>query len=534
MTIGRKIWGGFGLIAVILVVIGLIAFWSTSRLIMANRWLSHTQDVLTNLDSLISAIKDVETGQRGYIITGDEAFLGPYTAGGPEVEKALKNLRTLTSDNPEEQRRLDVLEPRIAARLEEIRRAMDARKVGGFEASANVVKENFLRKTMNEIRRVAGEMKAAELVLWERRSRDVDSASQVATYGIGVVVLLALAGGPLIAVLIARPITRGLRALSAGAEKFGRGQLDHRVVVSSRDEIGALADAFNHMAEQRHQATEGIGEAVSRLTSTSSEILATTSQQAAGAEEQAAAVAETVATVEEITQTANQSSERARGVGETVQRAREVGQTGRMKVHDSIAALDDLKERIELTAEGILTLAEQAQAIGKIITTVNDIAEQTNLLSLNAAIEASRAGEHGRGFAVVAAEVRALADQSKKATAQVRQILGEIQKATNAAVLSTEAVTKGVASVVLVANQSGDTINALADTLGESAQAAVQIVASMGQQAAGMTQINQAMKSLDQTAQQNMAATRQLEQAARDLNTLGLRLARLIGRAEGQ
>jgi methyl-accepting chemotaxis protein len=113
----------------------------------------------------------------------------------------------------------------------------------------------------------------------------------------------------------------------------------------------------------------------------------------------------------------------------------------------------------------------------------------------------------------------------------VRQILGEIQKATNAAVLSTESVTKGVASVVLVANQSGDTINALADTLGDSAQAAVQIVASMRQQAAGMTQINQAMKSLEQAAQQNLAATRQIEQAARDLNTLGLSLASLISRA---
>src|SRR5436309_9556961 len=107
-----------------------------------------------------------------------------------------------------------------------------------------------------------------------------------------------------------------------------------------------------------------------------------------------------------------------------------------------------VKEKVEATAENILTLAEQAQAIGNIIAAVNDIAEQTNLLALNAAIEASRAGEHGKGFTVVAGEVKALADQSKKATGQVRQILGEIQKATNTAVLSTEAVTKGVAAAM--------------------------------------------------------------------------------------
>ena len=114
-----------------------------------------------------------------------------------------------------------------------------------------------------------------------------------------------------------------------------------------------------------------------------------------------------------------------------------------------------VQEQVETTAENILALAEQAQAIGEIIATVNDIAEQTNLLALNAAIEASRAGEHGKGFAVVAGEVKALADQSKKATAQVRQILGEIQKATNKAVLSTEEVTKGVAAAIQVGRPGG-------------------------------------------------------------------------------
>src|SRR5204862_2053088 len=128
------------------------------------------------------------------------------------------------------------------------------------------------------------------------------------------------------------------------------------------------------------------------------------------------------------------------------------------------------------------TLAERAQAIGEIIATVADIAEQTNLLALNAAIEASRAGEQGRGFSVVAGEVKALADQSKKATAQVRQILGEVQKATNAAVLSTEEVTRGVTTAAAVAAQAGEAIKTLADTLAQTSQAATQIVASSGQQ----------------------------------------------------
>ncbi|MDR3636365.1 MAG: methyl-accepting chemotaxis protein, partial [Isosphaeraceae bacterium] len=226
-------------------------------------------------------------------------------------------------------------------------------------------------------------------------------------------------------------------------------------------------------------------------------------------------------------QTSTQAAQRARGVGETVQRTLETGQAGRKDVEVAIVSLNQLKDRVEATAADILRLAEQAQAIGAIIATVTDIAEQTNILALNAAIEASRAGEHGKGFGVVASEVKALAEQSKKATVQVREILGEIQRATQTAVLSTEEVTKGVASAIRAADQSGRTIGALNDTLSDTAQASAQIVASAGQQSTGMTQIGQAMKNLDQAARQNLVATRQVEQTAQNLNTLGSQLSEL-------
>jgi PAS domain S-box-containing protein len=226
---------------------------------------------------------------------------------------------------------------------------------------------------------------------------------------------------------------------------------------------------------RRRQVEEG-------LASASAQILASTTEQAAGAEEQAAAVAQTVITVDEVTQTANQAAQRAKTVGDNAQRNLEIGKAGRRAVEESQAALGALKEQVE---------------------------------------QASRAGEHGKGFTVVAAEVKALADQSKKATAQVRQILGQIQKATNTVVLSTEEVTKGLGAASKVAAQTGDSIGTLADTLAATAQSAAQIVASANQQATGMNQIHQAMKNLDQVAKQNLAATRQLEQAAQNLTELG-------------
>jgi methyl-accepting chemotaxis protein len=181
-------------------------------------------------------------------------------------------------------------------------------------------------------------------------------------------------------------------------------------------------------------------------------------------------------------------------------------------------------DQVESSDESILALAEQAQAIGEIIATVNDIAEQTNLLALNAAIEASRAGEHGRGFGVVATEVKTLADQSKKATEQVRQILGEIQKATSAAVMTTEACSRSVNGTMKVIAQAGDSIRSLSDIISQAAEAAAQIAASAGQQATGTAQIHLAMKNINQVTSQNLSSTRQMEQAAKDLSLLGGRL----------
>jgi methyl-accepting chemotaxis protein len=270
-------------------------------------------------------------------------------------------------------------------------------------------------------------------------------------------------------------------------------------------------------------------ETTSVLASSAAQILAATTEQAAGTNESMAAVSETVATVDEVAQTATQAAQRAKTVAESTQRAAERGRAGKKAVDDTTIAMRSVEGQVGSIAAAIVTLAEQAQAIGEIITSVSDIAEQTKLLALNAAVESARAGEHGRGFAVVAAEIKSLAGQAKQNTVQVRQILGEIQRATSAAVMTTEQGTKQVTAAVAHVAQAGEIISGLAETANEAALAVAQIVASAGQQAIGMDQIRQAIANIHDATQQNLTATRQTESAAQDLNKLGSRLVALVG-----
>ena len=275
--------------------------------------------------------------------------------------------------------------------------------------------------------------------------------------------------------------------------------------------------------------TRQLRESINQLSSSASEILATTTQVASGAAETVAAVTETTATVEEVKQTAQLASQKAKYVSDSAQKASQVSQTGRKSVEDAVQGMHRIQEQMESIAESIVRLSEQSQAIGEIIATVNGLAEQSNLLAVNAAIEATKAGEQGKGFGVVAQEIKSLAEQSKQATAQVRSILGDIQKATGAAVLATEQGNKAVEAGVKQTGETGESIRLLAESITEAAQAATQIAASSQQQMVGMDQVALAMENIKQASVQNVAGTRQAEVAAQSLHELGQRLGDLIG-----
>ncbi|MDP1683002.1 MAG: methyl-accepting chemotaxis protein [Burkholderiales bacterium] len=343
-----------------------------------------------------------------------------------------------------------------------------------------------------------------------------------------IVAIAAVLLGVAMALFLGRIIAVPLSEVSGIAGRVASGDLTVDVPASHRaDEVGTLARTFREMVMKLRQTTRELNEGVGVLASSSSEILATTTQVAAGAAETAAAVSETTATIEEVKQTAQLASLKAKYVSDSAQKVAQVSQAGRKSVDDTIQGMQRIQEQMESIAESIVRLSEQSQSIGEIIATVNDLAEQSNVLAVNAAIEAARAGEQGKGFAVVAQEVKSLAEQSKQATTQVRLILGDIQKATSAAVLATEQGNKAVEAGVKQTGETGESIRLLAESIHEAAQAATQIAASSQQQMVGMDQVAQAMENIKQASVQNVAGTKQAEVAAQGLHELGVRLKQL-------
>ena len=341
--------------------------------------------------------------------------------------------------------------------------------------------------------------------------------------------LLALLVSVVMGAFLNRILANPLKEITRIAERVA--SRDLTVSISSdnrRDEVGLLGQTFRRMVENLREVTREIREGVNVLASSASEILASTTQVASGAAETATAVSQTTSTVEEVKQTSQVASQKAKYVSETAQKSGQVSQTGRKAVEDTVAVMNRIREQVDSIAESIVRLSEQSQAIGEIIATVNDLAEQSNLLAVNAAIEAAKAGEQGKGFAVVAQEVKSLAVQSKQATAQVRAILGDIQKATSAAVMATEQGSKAVEGGVKQSTETGESIRLLADSITEAAQAAAQIAASAQQQLVGMDQVALAMENIKQASAQNVASTKQAETAAQNLHALGQKLKQLV------
>ena len=524
-TIGRKLFGSFGLLFLMVLVMGIFG-----QMQMAT--LNETKEAQIQTIKTEDRLRDMQADHYKWVddlreaVRSKRKFKGETDPAKCEFGKWHASYQVAY---PELKELFAALEEPHKKLHESGVSVMQAMKKGDFSA-ADKISLHTRQVLLPELMKVYDPFVDRMDDVYKKLGLKSAEAVRTGRVLFGAILVISLATVIALGLWLARSISRPMVIMAQASKNIAEGNLNQKIEHRSGDEIGSMAEAFRTMVDHLQKMMRETNETVNVLAVSSSEITATVAELASSAAEAATAVNETTTTVAEVKQAAVLSSQKANSVSESANRTMQVSQDGKRSLEQTIEGMNHIRGQMETIADTVVRLSEQSQAIGEMVATVNDIAEQSNLLAVNAAIEAAKAGEQGKGFAVVAQEIKSLAEQSKRATAQVRSILRDVQKGINSAVIVTEQGSKAVEAGVKQAALSGEAILVLAENAAEAAQAGIQIAVSSQQQVVGMDQVALAMDSINQASAQNVAGTREVETAAQNLQELGLKLKQLLER----
>ncbi len=479
-TFGRKIAAGFALSLVLLVAIGAVSYGSISKLTSTSQWVTHTHEALEHIAGVLSSLKDAETGQRGYVITGDETFLEPYNTGSGEVLSQVKELRKLTADNPRQQKRLDAAETLIAAKLAELKQTIDLRRAGKFDEAVKIVRAGEGKQFMDNLRRILEEMDNEERQLLQQRGEEGEAAASGAKSVIIFGTLLCLLCVTAAGVLITRSLTRQ------------------------------------------------VGSSVGQIQSSSSELQAAANQQATATKEQATAMSEISTTINELLATSRQIAESSQRVAQIAGQTAAAARAGDATVAAAHESISTIRRQVDLIVNHMLDLGKKSQQIGAVLDIVAELAEQTNILAINATIEAAGASDAGKRFAVVADEIRKLADRVAGSTKEIRALIDDVRSSVNTTIMTTEGGSKSVDAGTKQFSEVAAAFEEIAGLVGTTTEAAREIELSTKQQSTAVEQVNVAITSAAQATRETEASSGQTLQTAVELSTLSRALQRIV------
>lgn len=543
-----KLMAVFAAICVVIGISSATIYSSLATISSTSRMTIHTYSVLEQLSGIVSGMVNSETGVRGYLISGDSGFLAPFEHGQKQFGAAAAKVGSLTSDNPVQQKRLDVVRQNASEWLATVaQREIALMKDPASQSKARELEASGIgKKTMDALRNVVEDMDNEERSLLSVRAAAAEEAATRAIFamvaGGAVTLVLSILGGFGLTLLITRPVQRMTQEMSVLATG------DTTVAISGverRDEVGQMAQAVQvfktnmievdrlkaeqeqaeRLSAERRKADmikladqfEGaVGEIIDTVSSASTELEASASTltstaergqelaaMVASASEEASSNVQSVASATEemassVTEISRQVQESARMAGEAVSQARR-------------------------TNDRVSDLSKAAARIGDVVDLINSIAGQTNLLALNATIEAARAGDAGRGFAVVASEVKALAEQTAKATDEIGQQINGIQAATQDSV----GAIREISGTIEKLSEISATI---ASAVEEQGAATREIARNVQQAAQGTRQVSSNITDVQRGASDTGSASSQVLSAARSLSSDSNRLKLEVGK----
>ncbi|HIK16382.1 MAG TPA: CHASE3 domain-containing protein [Leptolyngbyaceae cyanobacterium M33_DOE_097] len=478
--LGRVVTLGFGSVFTVMVVIGIVSKITTSKLVESNNWVSHTYQVEGDLEDIAKLLVEAETGQRGYILTQKVEYLEPYNTSISKLEQAFDGVNKLIQDNPEQVKRLEQVKQLAKTKMTNLAETIQLTQEGKRQQALSIVLSGKGRQIMDELREKLAEMTEVEdLLLAERQATAKQMAFLADMVSLGGTTI-AILFGSLVLFFIAREIVRP------------------------------------------------INQVASAIASSSNEIAATVEQQERTASQQATSVNETTTTMDELSASAQQSALQAETASNSAQQVLALADQGNQTVTRTLEGMAALSQKVSAVAEQMLRLNEQTKQIGTISGLVSDLANQTNMLALNAAVEAVRAGEQGKGFAVVAAEIRKLADQSRKSAEKINGLVTDIQGAISSTVVMTDESAKTADQGAVMTEKTVEVFTNVTDAVNSMVLNIQQISLNANQQAAAVQQILQVMNTLNISAKETASGISQTRVSTHQLNDAAYKLQSVV------
>ncbi len=526
ITIRHRILASFGLILMVLLLVGGIAY---VRLQSVEREASRVNNEL--ISGLVEDSQLTNSLTNDYVLNarGSQEMDAPAQASIDAGHDALRDQvdRFAATVNSSEEREHY---KQLKSRFDDYARERAALRQASFTHQPTTETQARLaaafEATLKEAQFFPAYDSSQGLAALQAEDGSIDQLRIVMVACIAVVLLIALVSG----VLMLRAIMVPLSRLSVIMDAMRGGDFTQRMPIDRHDEFGDLADGFNRMAEEVMGLVGQVQKSGIRVSTSMTEIAATAKQQQATASEVAATTTEIGATSREISATSKELVRTMNEVTTVAERAADLassGQTGLSHMEETMTQIMDAAGSINAK---LAVLNEKAGGINQVVTTITKVADQTNLLSLNAAIEAEKAGEYGRGFAVVSSEIRRLADQTAVATYDIEQMVTEIQAAVSAGVMGMDKFSEEVRRGMTDVHEIGGKLSEIIQHVQTLAPRFETVNDGMEAQATGAEQISEALQQLSEATQQTVESLRQSSSAIDDLSQVSGNLHGSISR----
>ena len=469
LNIKQKILGGFGIVLILMVIMGGLSFYligqiedlnlkaensTAQKVTILEREIDHLEWV-NSLANVILQQKDFSGeldptqcafGEEYYQLLESEEF----KKLPPEVQETLKDIE-------EPHKRLH----QSAQKIINIKQEQGVEKGQGYQAALEVYNNEThrsLKEVQNKFNQYQEYLTATEETNLSAAKEKVNAAKKM----IVIITIIAIVAGVGIALFINQKISHPVKKAVGFADEIASGNLNAEAIeVKSNDEINDLVNSLNQMQTKLKQV-------ITNLLDKTEELSAYSQELSASAEEGDASIETTKQLIERMASSIQQISASTEEVTSFAQEASSQTETGTQHIQDTINNVESINQSVTRAANAIRDLDSHSEEIDNIVNIINGIAEQTNLLALNAAIEAARAGEHGQGFAVVADEIRDLAQETAQATDKIANLINKTQSKTEVGLNAITAVEEKTQTGQAIAEQTGEVFAKIENASGQT------------------------------------------------------------------